>query len=251
MAFPITPPPSTTATLVAASSGQWTTTSGTVTPTLPTGWAAGDFAVLMLTEGAITAGTLAPTGWTSVREGDVTVSVNYHTFIAYRSLQAGDTIPAITIAAKGSWVCIAFRPGSGNTLSYETDSDATDLGAGTSITPPAITPTAGFANDVSVLLTTGRATTAAATAVTSVPPTGWTEPTNGDISTAAGTTNALRQVFCEVSYKLIATGTQTPGAITNNASGGASVSATHLIIRETAPSAGVTNFAGWGLRVNL
>jgi hypothetical protein len=215
------------ATFVAASGASSTSTSGTVATTLPTGATTGDVCVLQIAQLGL--GAEAITGWTSLRDTANNTAPTYQYTILYRVLQAGDTAPSYTSGGKSAWTMIAFRPtaGSGLTFGIAADADATDSTSGTTITPPALTTAATV---TSVLLTGGRAVGTGATAITSTPPTNWTEPTNGDQSTATGTTTALRQIFAEVSYRLAQTGTITPGAITASAS--SNKSATHVLLSE-------------------
>jgi hypothetical protein len=85
---------------------------------------------------------------------------------------------------------------------------------GTSHTSPAFA--AGALSGISVLLTGYRGGSNTATGVTTTPPTNWTEGTapNGDVTTASGTTSALRQVASWHAYQSAQTGTVTPGAQT-------------------------------------
>lgn len=218
-------------TFVAASGGQWITTSGSVATSFPTGSAAAD-RVFLWFHSVSTFTT--PAGWTEVRR-TTNATVARTTVLAYRDFVTGDTAPSITISAKGAWNMITLRKTtSTNVWSIRSDLDATDTTTGTTITPPAATGVAS--GDASILFTAGRATTNAATAITTAPPTSWTEPTNGDQSTASGTTAVLRQVFSAVSYQLsLSAGTVTPGAVTF--SGSSASSATHVILAEVLPPA--------------
>jgi len=63
-------------------------------------------------------------------------------------------------------------------------------------------------------LNSARAFSNGATAIATTPPTDWTEPANGDSSTASGTNANSREVATSVSTRADQTGTITPGAET-------------------------------------
>jgi hypothetical protein len=220
------------ATFVAASGGSSTATSGSVTMTLPTGWAAGDLIVGVF-DTIVTGTSKVPAGWSMLRDSDSS-AIAYRTSIFYRVMQSGDTAPVITVTGKSSWNMIAFRPGAGNTLAWDTSNAATDTASGTTIAGPALAAATGTVSGISVIVTNGRAVGTGVTAITTTAASTWTEPTNGDQSTAAGTTTALRQIFSEVAYKLAVSGTVTPGNATLSASSAAS--STHILLKELAPS---------------
>jgi hypothetical protein len=178
--------------------------------TLPAGTATNDIVYFIVTVGAVITAPAA-TGWTLTLTTNATAIES--TIVGYRTIQAGDTSPTVTwtTAGKVSWVAIALQPAAGTT--------AVHIGYGTvlntGVTATSQTPNtyaAGTASGASVLLTGSRGSTNVATAVATTPPTNWTEPTNGDQSTATGTTAATQQIAAEVSYRLAQTGTITPGA---------------------------------------
>jgi hypothetical protein len=216
-------------TFVAASGASWTTTSGSVTTTYPTGTTSGDRVFLWFHSIATFA---TPAGWTEIRRTAIATAPTRTSVLAFFDYDGTTAAPAITITGKGAWNAITLRRADGTKeWALQGNSAATDTTTGTTITPPAATATSG---DVSLLFTAGRQVGTTATAVTTTPPTGWTEPTNGDVGTAAGTTTALRQVFSSLSYQAgLTAGTITPGAVTFSLSSAASAS--HVIVSEVVP----------------
>jgi len=198
----------------AASGGQLAgTTLTSQVITLPTGTATNDIVYFVITIGAVSSAPVA-TGWNPTITTNATAVES--TIVGYRSIQSGDTDPTVTwtTAGKVAWTAITFQPAAtmmGSHLGF-----GTILNTGTTLTTrTANTFAAGADTGVSILLTGSRGSGNVATAVTTVQPTNWLEPANGDFSTATGTTTATRQVAAHVSYRLAQTGTITPGAQTN------------------------------------
>lgn len=209
-------------TFVAASGGQnGATSAATVATTLPAGATTGDFVLFLVVVGAsATWQTLA--GWTL--EGQATnPSGTVHSAAIYsRQLQAGDTAPTFTASAAGkrAWTGAAWTPGAGETPSAYAKATTLITAAGTTATPNPATST--DAASISVVFNSNREQVNGATAITQTPPTtpaAYTEPANGDQSTATGTTTATRQVGAHLAYRTgVGSGPIQPGAFTFNVS---------------------------------
>ncbi|MEU1810954.1 hypothetical protein [Micromonospora aurantiaca (nom. illeg.)] len=111
-------------------------TSNTLVTTLPSGWAAGDVAVLV---GHLSGGTLnmsTPAGWTPLPGSSwpVTEGSSSRMYAWSRVLQSGDSAPTIAIngAMTGGWSMTAFRDGSGVAQA------ATSTASGTAVTLPTL-----------------------------------------------------------------------------------------------------------------
>jgi hypothetical protein len=75
-----------------------TLSSGVMNPALPSGWAAGDFALAYIYGISSASATIAfPAGWTEIVDV-YTASPYLHIGLAWRFLQAGDGAPAITVS---------------------------------------------------------------------------------------------------------------------------------------------------------
>lgn len=200
----------------AAGANGGTTNTNTLTTTLPAGAAAGDLLIMCVSWGNNTLFN-AVTGWTLVAQaqnptGGVSAGAVYS-----RIMQAGDAAPTITNASTGkrSYVSSAWTPGAGETPSIYAQAATLISASGTTATPNPVTST--DANTVSYVFNATREQGNLATAITQTPASTWLEPTNGDQSTATGTTAALRQVGAHVGYKsAVGTGSIAPGAFTFN-----------------------------------
>lgn len=191
-------------------------TVSTITPTLPTGWSVNDLVVFIISIGANYTSPVDPAGW-SVRH-DTNGDSTGRTILASRTMQAGDTAPVFswTGTGKWAWTGICIQPAAGQLAVHSGTTGPTVDATAATHTSPAFA--AGGLTGASVLLTGYRAGANAATAITTTPPTNWTEPaTNADTSTATGTNAASRQVAAWHSYRLAQTGTITPGAQTVSA----------------------------------
>lgn len=219
---------------VGANGGSTSTT--TLASTIPT-VTAGHLCVLCVCFGA--AGTFsAIAGWTLVAQASNPGGSTHAAAMFARILQAGDTAPTVTfsVAAKRSHVASTWVPGAGETPEVYAQAATVITASGTSHTPNAVT--SGDPAAVSYVFNATRAQTNSATAVTQTVPGSYIEPTNGDQSTAVGTTAALRQVGAHVGYWTAAgTGSIAPGAFT--LSNGAAVIdiAFHVLIRSALPAA--------------
>lgn len=185
----------------------------TTTCNLPTGWAAGDLVYFLITVGTNSTSHNTPTGWT-VRN-DLNAASDSRTVLAYRTLQTGDTDPVFTWTNNGKWVWtgICIQPAAGATAAHSGLATPTLAAANTTHTSPAYA--AGAVTGMSILMSGYRAAVNGATAITTTPPTNWTEPaSNADNSTAVGTTTNTRQVASWHSYWAGQTGTVTPGSQT-------------------------------------
>lgn len=209
-------------TFVAASGGQGGSTSATTrSTTLPTGATTGDLVLFLPVIGSNgTWNTLA--GWT-LEGQSVNPSGTVHTAAIYsRVLQAGDTAPTFTctVAGKSAWTGICWRPGTGDTPRVYAKATTLITAATTSVTPNPATSTEP--DTISMVFNSNRAQVNGATGITQTPPTTpavYTEPTNGDQSTAVDTTNALRQVGSHLAYRTgVGTGSIQPGAFVMNVS---------------------------------
>jgi hypothetical protein len=224
------------ATFRSGSSGQGATGTGTsYATTLPTGWAAGDLVLVVLSVGTLlAAGFNALTGWTRSHAGDQNSGGGTHTTgIFYRVMQAGDTAPTFTSAGGGkwAWAAIAIQRGVNEILSIDVDTTPviTTVANTTLIAPSAATATG---TDLSVLLYGCRESATSVTLINATAPTNWTEA--ADNGTATGTTAATRQVEACCDYRAGVTGTVTPAAGTLNVS--STQNAYHFLIKVTAAS---------------
>jgi len=209
----------------------------------------GDFVVVVVTQNQTTAVTFTGTGWTTL-SSTVNTTGAYAPLILYQIWGASSTMPTVT-SSTGKWAycTMAFRSDSGTMVVENTAVGTGQTTAGTTLAAPA-SSTAKTGGNVSVLAFAGRKSATGATAVTTTEPTGWIEgttPSQSDASTNAGTTAALQQVHAELCYDLSITGTITPGTATFSQS---SFHTGYHLVAYGVPST-VTNYAGWGLRVNL
>jgi hypothetical protein len=207
-------------------------TVATITPTLPTGWAANDIVYFCISIGVNFTAPVNPSGWTT--RNDLNSDSTGRTIFAYRTMQNGDAAPTFswTTAGKWAWTGICVQPTAGQAATHLTLSGPTVNATNTTHTSPALS--AGASTGCSVLLTGYRGGANAATAITTTPPTNWTEPaTNADTSTATGTTSALRQVASWHAYRSGQTGNITPGAQTVSATAVANLY--HAFAVETSP----------------
>jgi hypothetical protein len=192
------------------------TTVSTVTVTLPTGTAANDLVYIVCSVGAVYTSPVDPAGWATSH--NTNSDATGRTFIAYKTIASADTNPVFswTGAGKTAYTAITLQPTAGLQGIHAGFIGPTVNATATSHTSPAYV--AGAQSGASVLLTGYRGGANVATAITTTPPTGWTEPaSNADTSTATGTTAATRQVAAWHAYNLAQTGTITPGAQTVSA----------------------------------
>lgn len=196
----------------AASGGQGgSTTFNSQAMTFPAGTTTDDLVYCIVSVNAVATSPTAA-GWTCVVDSNATTT---HSLItAYRTIQAGDTAPTISwtgTAAKIAWVVVTLQPAAGQQAVHSGFGTVVNTGtAATTHTPPAFA--AGALSGASVLLNVFRTGANGATGVTCTAPTNWTEPTNGDQTTAV--TAGARQVAAEVSVRAAQTGTITPGSET-------------------------------------
>lgn len=194
----------------AASGGQNGSTSvASQAVTFPTGTTTNDLVYVIISVNASTSSPAA-TGWTCT---SINQSTTHSLIIAYRTILAGDTAPTITWTGSGkaAWTAVTLQPAAGQQAAHSGFGTAVNTGtAATSHTPPSYA--AGAASGASVLLNAFRTGANGATGVTTTAPTNWTEPTNGDQTTAV--TTGARQVAAEVSVRTGQTGTITPGSET-------------------------------------
>jgi hypothetical protein len=188
----------------------------TITPTLPTGWAANDLVYFCISIGSNFSTPTFPSGWTT--RSDANADSTGRTILAYRTMVTGDANPIFswtTGAGKWAWTGIAIQPAAGQQAVHSGIATDFDNATATSHTSPAFA--AGAATGISVLMTGYRAGANATTAVNTTPPTNWTEGTTGgtsDTSTNIGGTSGTRQVASWYGYRSGQTGTITPGAQT-------------------------------------
>lgn len=196
---------------IAVNGGAATVT--TLTPTLPTGWAANDLIYFCFSIGSTLAGQVTPAGWTTAWTANS--DATGFTLFAYRTMQTSDTAPAFSWTNLGKWAYtgICIQPAAGQLATHSGLAGPTVNATATSHTSPAFA--AGALSGCSVLLTGYRGGSNTATGVTTTAPTNWTEPaSNADTTTAAGTTSALRQMAAWHAYRLAQTATITPTAQT-------------------------------------
>lgn len=195
----------------AASGGQnGSTLVASQAVTFPTGTTTNDLVYVIISVNATVTSPTA-TGWNPQVISNATTT--HSLIICYRTILAGDTAPTITWtgSAKASWTAVTLQPAAGQQAAHSGFGTAVNTGtAATSHTPPNFA--AGGASGASVLLNAFRTGANGATGVTTTAPTNWTEPTNGDQTTAV--TSTQRQVAAEVSVRAGQTGTITPGSET-------------------------------------
>lgn len=199
-----------------SSSAQSATAVATLTTTLPSGWAEGDVVYIVCSVNGVYTSPVDPAGWT-VRH-DTNQDTTGRSFLAYRTMQGGNTDPVFswTGTGKTAWTAICLQPAAGQQAIHSGMATPTIAATAISQTSPAFA--AGGLSGASVLLTGYREGANTATGVTTTPPTNWTEPaSNADVTTASGSTSALRQVSAWHAYRLAQTGTITPGAQTVSA----------------------------------
>jgi hypothetical protein len=218
----------------AAGANGGSTSTTTVATSFPAGATTGDLVLLCVCFGA--AGTFsALSGWTLESQASNSTGATHAAALFSRVLQAGDTAPTVTfsVAAKRSYVSSAWIPAAGETPAVYAKATTVITASGTSHTPNAAT--SNDPDTVSYVFNGTRAQSAGATAITQTAVSGWTEPTNGDQSTAVGTNNATRQVGAHVAYKTAAgTGSIAPGAaaLAGGISGGSVIDiAFHMLLR--------------------
>lgn len=90
--------PSSYPTIVGTPTTASTTNAGTIAPSLPSGWQAGDLGLFIGVSNTATVPTL-PAGWTTI---DGFASVSAYIYGAYRILQGGDVAPAFTTVGVGT-----------------------------------------------------------------------------------------------------------------------------------------------------
>jgi hypothetical protein len=196
-----------------SSSTQSATAVATVTPTLPTGATTNDLVYIGCSVNGVDTSPSDPAGW--IVRHDTNSDSSGRSFLAYRTLQAGDGNPVFswTGTGKTAWTAICIQPAAETQAVHSGLATPTINATNTSHTSPAFA--AGAATGISVLLTGYRAGSNGATGITTTPPTNWTEPaSNADTTTASGTSSALRQVASWHAYQTGQTGTITPGAQT-------------------------------------
>ncbi|MFE4548864.1 hypothetical protein ACFRNH_16280, partial [Streptomyces sp. NPDC056785] len=212
-------------------------TATAITPTLAgTSWAAGDLVLVVLSVGASTSWT-GPAGWTEVHDNANSGGAAHTGAVYRRVMQSGDSsTPTFTAASAGkwAWAALALSPGAGETIAVDAVATAKIVTtASETHTPNSV---AAVASSVaSVVLNSSRADILGSSAITTTPPTSWTEPTGGDNSTATGTTNATRQVGASLSYRLAQTGTVAPGVetISQGAARATDANIYHLLVSAT------------------
>jgi hypothetical protein len=182
------PGPTGEVTHVGTTNATGTTAGAGVSPPLPAGWQAGDLAFLAASVFSSTAGFTGPgAGWTAIR-----TTVNSEAFPTrrlatyYRVLQAGDGAPSVSGsgASLGVVAILAVFRGTETTGVLDAESGQYDAASDLALTAPGLTTTA--ADDLVVY--------AATTDTTVTPPSGYTEPANGEAQASAA--------VGEVAYKL-------------------------------------------------
>jgi hypothetical protein len=222
----------------AASGGQSTTTSLSASVTQPSGAVAGDMVIVGITVKDAQTFT-AKSGWTL--EQNPNSNSNVMTTATYTRVLDGTESWPIAFAWTGSsvkyaWVAAAFSPAAGNVVAL--DGEAAVKVDTTSTTHTANAQTAVAASVCSVIFNLHRNSSSGSTGSTVTPPTNWTEPTNGDQTTAAGTTTALSQVCAEVCYCTGQSGTVTPGSCTLSLTG--TQNTYHFLLKETPETSNVS-----------
>lgn len=196
-----------------SSSAQNATASSTFTTTLPTGATTNDLVYICASINGVYTSPVDPGGWAV--QHDTNQDATGRTFLAYRTLQPGDAAPTFSWSGTGkyAWTAICIQPAAGQQAVHYGLAGPTVNATNTTHTSPAFA--AGALSGCSVLLTGYREGANTSTGVTTTAPTNWTEPaTNADVTTASGTTSALRQVSSWHAYRVAQTGTITPGTQT-------------------------------------
>lgn len=195
----------------AASGGQnGATAVSSQAVTFPAGTTTNDLVYIIVAVNSTVSSPVAA-GWNPLLTTNSTNTQS--TIVCYRSIQAGDTAPTITwtTTGKASWVAVTLQPAAGQQAAHSGFGTVLNSGtAGTSFTPNSYA--AGAATGASVLLSGFKTSANGAAGITTTAPTNWTEPTNGDQTTAVGST--ARQAAAETSVRTGQTGTITPGAET-------------------------------------
>lgn len=198
---------------------------------LPAGWQPGDVVLIVLAvAGSPTSFTDTGSNW-ALSGGSAghsnTGGAAFGSNIAYRTMQSGDTWPSVS-GSRIEWsnsgkfavlaVCVQPDAGESNIAAGMTISSATvSATAATTHTHPSFA--AGGDTGMSLLINAARAANSGATAVSTTPPTNWTEPAGGDVSTVSGNAPGSRQVQAAASFRAAQTGTITPGAATISQAG--------------------------------
>jgi hypothetical protein len=217
----------------AASGNTWTAATS-VTPTKPTGSTTGDWVGCLIHLGNTADIPSVTAGWQLIQQ---TVNGNNsQSFVVHRVLDGSsrDADPVISwpTSSRGAWAAEAWTPGAGEVLTIDAEATVASLDASSATnTPNSATPSSGNSSGVSIVLAAPRGKTNGATAITTTPPSGWTEPSGGDQSTASGT--GARQCAAEVSHKSLASNaTVTPGSLTSSQT--VSINLHHLILQSAA-----------------
>ncbi|MGC4891083.1 hypothetical protein ACLQ2W_28425 [Micromonospora sp. DT227] len=203
-------------------------TSNSLVTTLPSGWAAGDLAVLV---GHLSGGSLnmsTPAGWTLLPgvSWPVTEGANSRAYGWYRVLQAGDTAPTISIngAMTGGWTMTAYRDASGVAQA------ATATASGTSVTLPTLTGVAAG----SALVEAAHVRVASGTIPTNLSPNvAYTEVIDHATSRSTGSAN----VRMHAAYRLIGSAGSYGGETVGSDVTGSMVG---VLVELTAASVGAT-----------
>jgi len=172
--------------------------TSSATPALPSGWAAGDLALITATVfGAATFTT--PTGYTALDTG--TSNANESAAIFYRVLQAGDTARTLTwsVGARNAGMLAVFRGGDATSPieahNVKSITSGTTAGTVTSLTPNSPT-------DLAVVFWASIESQTGAQDVTTTP-TDYTRPTvNGSNPVIAGA-QTVRQAVVALDYKVL------------------------------------------------
>ena len=203
----------------AASGSQSSTAALTASVTQPASAATGDLVIAGFTVKDAQTFT-AKAGWTLEQNANGNSNVST-TATYWKVLTAGDTWPTsfswTGSSVKFAWVAAAFTPGAGNSMTVDGEAAVKVDTTATTHTANARTAVAGSV--CSVIFNLHRNSASGATGATVTAPTNWTEPANGDQTTASGTTTALSQLGAEVCYRTGQSGTVTPGSCTLSLTG--------------------------------
>lgn len=212
-------------------------TDTSVTLTLPAGTTAGDFAACALRVGTtgLTFSQAGGTGAWTIQQQASDPAGGYSWMVAWRVLQPGDTAPAFGwgTAGRHCWSCSSFYSDVQGVLSLDlfAPADPVNTGSGgTTVTPNPLT--ASGAGEASVIFTCARGTATSTPGThTYTPPSGWTWDDGDNAWFAAG----LNPRFAATCYRLLVSGTVTPGAetLTDDAGDVFFFTAMHAVIAET------------------
>lgn len=219
----------------AATGGQSSTAATSASVTKPAGAASGDMAIVsLITKDSQT--FQAKVGWTLEQNANA-ATIPFTSATYRRTLDGTETWPIVFswtgTSVKAAWTAGSWSPGTGGNVVLVDGEASVKVDTAGATTHTANAKTAVAASVASVIVNTHRNAASGSTGTTVTAATNWTEPTNGDQTTASGTTTALAQLGVEICYRLSQSGTVTPGSSTFSLSSSANVY--HFLLTEVTP----------------